>query len=44
MKHVLYIGQAFDPLEQIFVENRKKVGIRKSRGILRLWKKKKHIH
>lgn len=27
MKHVLYIGQAFDPLEQIFVENRKKVGI-----------------
>ena len=31
MKHVLYIGQPYDPLEEVDVQNRKKVGITQSR-------------
>lgn len=34
MKHVLYIGQPYDPLEQLDVQNRKKVGITASTQLL----------
>jgi len=34
MKHVLYIGQPYDPLEEVDVQNRKKVGITQSKGHL----------
>jgi len=30
MKHVLYIGQPYDPLEEVDIQNRKKVGITQS--------------
>lgn len=34
MKHVLYIGQPYDPLEEVDIQNRKKVGITQSRDKL----------